>query len=129
MTEHTFEVTAVQRLGDQIGYGNLMWLASALWRRKLISDWGIGHERGAFLPTIDCLLNEEGVDIAQKQIGFYDEIVRDVLDGDDCCMTATTSTGAYIFGKEKSDVGQQPKADARRIAEAIERTQKYIRKD
>lgn len=39
MTRHTFEVAAVQRLGEQIGYGNLMWLASALWRRKLVKDW------------------------------------------------------------------------------------------
>jgi hypothetical protein len=47
---------------------------------------------------------------------------------DDCCMTATTSTGAYIFGKEKSDADNQPKADTKRIAEAVERTQKYLRK-
>jgi hypothetical protein len=47
---------------------------------------------------------------------------------DDRCMTATTSTGAYIFGKEKSDADNQPKADTKRIAEAVERTQKYLRK-
>lgn len=46
---------------------------------------------------------------------------------DDCCMTATTSSGAYIFGKEKSDADKQPKADANRIAEAIERTKKYVK--
>ena len=46
---------------------------------------------------------------------------------DDCCMTTTTSTGAYIFGKEKPNADKQPKADAKRIAEAIERTKKYIR--
>lgn len=80
MTEHTFEVVAVQRLGEQIGYGNLMWLASALWRRKLVKEWGEGHEKGAFLPTVSCLLNEEGLDIFQKQIEVYDEIVKDVLD-------------------------------------------------
>ena len=79
MTEHTFEVVTVQRLGEQIGYGNLMWLASALWRRKLVKDWGEGHEKGAFLPTVSCLLNEEGLDIFQQQIVVYDEIVKDVL--------------------------------------------------
>ena len=80
MTRHTFEVVAVQRLGEQIGYGNLMWLASALWRRKLVKDWGDGHEKGAFLPTVSCLLNEEGLDVFQQQIEVYDEIVADVLD-------------------------------------------------
>jgi hypothetical protein len=79
MTRHTFEVVAVQRLGEQIGYGNLMWLASAIWRRKLVKDWGEGHEKGAFLPTISILLNEEGLDIFQQQIEVYDEIVKDVL--------------------------------------------------
>lgn len=79
MTRHAFEVAAVQRLGEQIGYGNLMWLASALWRRKLVKDWGEGHEKGAFLPTISILLNEEGLDIFQQQIEVYDEIVKDVL--------------------------------------------------
>ena len=79
MTKHAFEVAAVQRLGDQIGYGNLMWLASALWRRKLVKDWGEGHEKGAFLPTVSCLLNKEGLDIFQQQIEVYDKIVSGVL--------------------------------------------------
>lgn len=79
MTRHTFEVAAVQRLGEEIGYGNLMWLASALWRRKLVKDLGEGHEKGAFLPIVSCLLNEEGLDVFQQQIEVYDEIVKDVL--------------------------------------------------
>lgn len=80
MTREIFEVNAVQRLGKQIGYGHLMWLASALWRRKLVKEYGAGREKGAFLPTISILLNEEGLDIFQQQIGIYDEIVADVLD-------------------------------------------------
>lgn len=48
---------------------------------------------------------------------------------DDYCMTATTSTGAYIFGKEKPDADKQPKADADRIAEAVKRTKKYIKRN
>lgn len=79
-TQRIFEVEAVQRLGEQIGYGHLMWLASALWRRNLVKKYGDGHENGAFLPTISILLNEEGLDIFQQQIGVYDEIVKDVLD-------------------------------------------------
>ena len=82
MTEHTFEVTAVQRLGDQIGYGYLMWLTSALWRKKLVDKYGNGHEKGAFVPTISVLLNEEGLNIFQKEIGLYDEIVKSVLEED-----------------------------------------------
>ena len=80
MTRHIFEVETVQRLGEQIGYGNLMWLASALWRRKLVNKYGKGHEKGAFLPTISILLSEEGLDIFERQVGIYDEIVKNVLD-------------------------------------------------
>ena len=47
---------------------------------------------------------------------------------DDCCMTATTSTGAYIFDKEKFCADNPLKANANRIAEAVERTKKYVRK-
>ena len=46
---------------------------------------------------------------------------------DDFCMTATTSTGAYIVGKEKNDANQQTNADANRIAEAKSNIEKYIK--
>lgn len=42
----------------------------------------------------------------------------------DCCMTASNSTGAYIFGKEKSDADIS-KADANRIAQAKDNISKY----
>lgn len=47
---------------------------------------------------------------------------------DDCCMTATTGKVVYVVGKQKPDVNNQPKADAKRIAEAVARTAKYLRK-
>jgi hypothetical protein len=47
---------------------------------------------------------------------------------DDCCMTAITNNGVYVFGKLKPNADKQPKADAKRIAEAKERTAKYEKK-
>lgn len=44
------ECEEVKRLGDQIGYGNMMTIASALWAKILI-DKGL-TDSGAFFPTI-----------------------------------------------------------------------------
>lgn len=44
---------------------------------------------------------------------------------DDFCMTATNSTDVYVLGNERLSVN----SSTNRIAEAVERTQKYIRKD
>ena len=44
------EIDAVKHLGDQIGYGNLMSIASALWRKNL-KETDV-PEHGAFVPTI-----------------------------------------------------------------------------
>lgn len=41
-------------------------------------------------------------------------------------MTATDKV-VYIVGKQKSEADKQPKADAKRIAEAVLRTAKYIK--
>ena len=61
MNEEHFkrEVEAVKRLGDQIGYGNMMTIASALWAKMLIDD-GL-QDSGAFYPTI--LLNMKPGDL------------------------------------------------------------------
>ena len=44
------ECEEVKRLGDQIGYGNMMTIASALWAKMRIDEgW---TDSGAFFPTI-----------------------------------------------------------------------------
>lgn len=47
---------------------------------------------------------------------------------DDCCMTATTGKVVYVVGNQKPEAEKQPKADAKRIAEAVARTAKYVKK-
>ena len=52
MDEERFkrECEEVKRFGDQIGYGNMMMIASALWAKMLIDEgW---TDSGAFYPTI-----------------------------------------------------------------------------
>lgn len=85
----------------------------------------------------DCTIGECSRDEIARQI-FEDYFL--ILDNqknhplystnafiEDCCMTATTSTGAYIFDKEHLDIDKQSKADANRIKEAVDRTKKYIK--
>ncbi len=43
-------------------------------------------------------------------------------------MTAKTNKSVYVVGNKKPDAEKQPKADAKRIAEAVERTARYIKK-
>jgi len=81
MTEHTFEVATVQRLGEQIGYGHLMSLASALWRRELASKYGDGYQSGAFVPTLSSLVKDEWADNLCKEMKLYDAIVEETLGG------------------------------------------------
>lgn len=52
---------AVQSLGEDIGYGELMSIASRLWREYL-KDLGVG-ESGAFVPVIiqnGVMIDESG---------------------------------------------------------------------
>jgi hypothetical protein len=46
---------------------------------------------------------------------------------DDCCMTATTGKVVYVVGKQKPQADKQEKSNAKRIAEAVARTAKYIK--
>jgi len=47
----------VKKLGEEIGYGHLMSLASALWRKHLIENGVPGD--GAFIPSIRKFVKEE----------------------------------------------------------------------
>lgn len=61
------EVLKVKELGEVIGYGNMMSIASALWRKSL-KQKGFPIE-GAFIPTIGELGDDER---------NYDKIVWEV---------------------------------------------------
>ena len=81
MLEHTFEVVAVRRLCEQIGYGHLMSIASALWRKKFIEKYGEGHATGAFVPTLSFLVQDEWQEVMKKNLDFYDNLVKAALEG------------------------------------------------
>jgi hypothetical protein len=68
------EAQQVKVLGEQIGYGNMMALASALWRKSL-KEQGISVD-GAFMPTVRMAINPEW--LFENEIEMYDEIVKDV---------------------------------------------------
>jgi hypothetical protein len=50
MTEHEKNVESVKRLGDAIGYGEMMVIASRLWQKKL--EGMRLPKSGAFVPVI-----------------------------------------------------------------------------
>ena len=43
-------------------------------------------------------------------------------------MTATTGKVVYVVGKQKPEADKQQKSNAKRIAEAVARTAKYVKK-
>ena len=62
------EILEVKALGDRIGYGNMMDIASALWTLELERSYGI--KNGAFIPTVVTLLTEEGKETSKKSLDF-----------------------------------------------------------
>lgn len=56
------EILSVQLLCEQIGYGNVMDIASALWALKLGS---MNH-----VPTVAPFLTEDGLKQAKKSLDF-----------------------------------------------------------
>lgn len=67
------DASRVQALGDEIGYGHLMELASALWRKRLREK---GYPTsGAFVPTVTVLLTKEGKEIANESCDLYDSLI------------------------------------------------------
>lgn len=79
MNRQAFEVAAVQRLGEEIGYGHLMSLASALWRRKLTKEYSENFAEGAFVPTLKMLVVENWHENIERSNKLYDEIVKNAL--------------------------------------------------
>lgn len=64
----------VKKLGDAMGYGHLMSMASAIWKAKLRE--GGGPEEGAFVPTISYFIKDEYQDTL-KDGELYDVVVKE----------------------------------------------------
>lgn len=71
-----YEVQAVKTLGQSIGYGHLMQLASTLWADDLESH-GLPRS-GAHVPTVMPLLTEEGKKIAENSDNEYRCLIQEV---------------------------------------------------
>ena len=66
--DHYEEIRLVDELGKQIGYGNIMNIASALWAKGL-SDWdGIDISDGAFIPVTFTMIKDDCREIAENSI-------------------------------------------------------------
>ncbi len=69
------EIKAVKALGEEIGYGQLMILASALWRKSL-KDKGY-PEVGAFVPTcLPFIGDKEILENTEKENKVYDRLIE-----------------------------------------------------
>ncbi len=72
----TDEIAAVRALGEQIGYGQMMSLASALWGIKLEEEWQL-PPTGAFIATISpFLIKRERQRAIDKQAAMMQRILR-----------------------------------------------------
>ena len=66
------EILAVKALGERIGYGNMMDIASALWSIKLSDD---GIERIMHVPTVEpCMKKKEWERTRLQVLARIDEI-------------------------------------------------------
>lgn len=71
------QINTIKNIGDQIGYGHLMHIASALWRNSLQEK--MISKDGAFVPTLTMCIKKDDIEIVQKDIDLYDMLVRNAL--------------------------------------------------
>lgn len=71
------DIEKVRELGEDIGYGNMMNLACALWRVKL-KQTGVS-ETGAFVPVLSMDIKESEADFYLKPLKFHEQHVIELL--------------------------------------------------
>jgi hypothetical protein len=70
------EAKQVKALGEKIGYGHMMELASALWRKHLKEK---GYpDTGAFVPTLMAFIDYKEQEPVKESAKTYDEFVKDI---------------------------------------------------
>lgn len=79
MNKH--EILLVKQIGEQIGYGNLMYLASSLWRICLTeSETPIN---GAFVPALLFQLKKKEQPRAMAQAEIFDNGIKELINPKD----------------------------------------------
>lgn len=70
------DIDKVSKLGEEIGYGNMMKLACSLWRNLLTNSGG--PEIGAFVPTLITDIKESELEFYLRELEYYDKLVQKV---------------------------------------------------
>jgi len=65
------DIDIIKSIGEQVGYGHLMCVASALWRKSL-KEKGI-PEDGAFVPMIPAGIKDDWFN--EGELENYDKII------------------------------------------------------
>jgi hypothetical protein len=74
-----YEVQAVKDLGERIGYGNVMIIASALWAKNLKNKYGIEIEStGAFVPAALLQLKKRDKEDAIASLRLVIDNIKDL---------------------------------------------------
>jgi len=68
------QVLSVKELGEKYGYGEIMCLASALWRRN--------QGDGAFVPQIYFNIKKKALKQQREELEMFDQIVAEALENE-----------------------------------------------
>lgn len=75
------EIFLLQKLGNKMGWGHLMALATALWRRELENKYNSNFKSAAFIGVCECSIKKEHLEGIMKEVELYDRIVEKELNG------------------------------------------------
>ena len=74
------EIKILEQLGSILGWGHMISLCTALWRRDLATKYGDGCKSGAFIGVCDCFIKEDALPPIMRDVALYDGIVAKALD-------------------------------------------------
>ncbi len=74
------ELQAVMQLGESMGYGRMMQIASSLWAIALVDKHGLPPD-GAFIPTIDSFMKKKEAERSVKERDWHIAAIREALKG------------------------------------------------
>lgn len=70
-----YDVKLVKTIGEEIGYGHLMSIASSLWRESMRKQ---GYPVvGAFVPTCIPFIKDEDKEMHENSAKQYDKIIKE----------------------------------------------------